>query len=198
MKSFKVVNPLILGQLNTEYTAETGLDAVSQFWNDLSSHVTNNLPHTYVTLKDANNNLSHYKISEKLVGGSKVDFAISNYDVKMTATEKKNFLKKVESYESKMEKKLSQAGQAGGESHVKKSTNPKKSTHRRRGSSSSSSSSSSTDSDDYYNFASYRRRLMQPISFWHYTPTLYGVNSIFIPTFNAPIVPYVKLWLPMP
>jgi hypothetical protein len=30
MKSFKLVNPLIIGQFNTEYTAENGLQAVSQ------------------------------------------------------------------------------------------------------------------------------------------------------------------------
>ncbi len=193
MKSFKVVNPLIIGQLNTEYVAENGLDAASQFWNDISAHVTNNLPHTYVTLKEGNN-LTHYKISEKLSGGSKVDFAIAEYDVKLSASDKKSFITKVESYEKKT---LNKIKQTGGLTTAKKSshTTKSKSSHKRRGSSSSSSSSS--DSDDDFDFASYRRRLMQPISMWYYSPTLYGVNSIFIPTFNAPVIPYVKLWLPM-
>jgi hypothetical protein len=193
MKSFKVVNPLIIGQLNTEYVAENGLDAASQFWNDISTHVTNNLPHTYVTLKDANNNLLHYKISEKLAGGSKVDFAIAEYDVKLSASDKKSFISKVESYEKKT---LNKIKQTGGLTTAKKSSHPtkSKSSHKRRG---SSSSSSSSDSDDDFDFAAYRRRLMQPISMWYYSPTLYGVNSIFIPTFNAPVIPYVKLWLPM-
>ncbi len=187
MKSFKLVNPLIIGQFNTEYKAENGLEAISQFWNDLGKHVTNNVPHIYVTLKDNGNNLSHYKISEKLNGGSKItDFTITEHKVDLSAAAKKKFLDKVKTFETKTSSIIEK--QVGGEITKKPSRNRHKD--------SSSSSSDSSDDDDYYNFTRYRK-LTQPINMWYYTPTIYGVNSVFVPTFNAPVVPYVKLWLPM-
>jgi hypothetical protein len=186
MNSFKLVNPLIIGQFNTEYTADNGLQAVSQFWNDLGSHITNNLPHTYVTLKDNNNNLSHYKISEKFNGGSKTaDFTISEFNLNLSEKQKNKFLKKVSTFESKTTKTLEK--QTGGVVKRKQS--------RTRKDDSSSSSSDSSSDDDYYNFSKYKR-LSQPIAMWYYTPNLYGVRSVFLPTFNVPIVPYVKLWVP--
>ncbi len=190
MKSFKLVNPLIIGQFNTEYRSENGLDAISQFWNDLSTHLTNNLPNLYVTLKDDQNNLSHYKIQEKLSGGSKItNFSISEFKLNLSQQAQQRFIKKVEKFEQKTNNNISR--QIGGKA---KQSREKK--HNRHNASSSSSSDESED-DDYYNFSKYKR-LTQPISMWYYAPTLYNVDSVFVPTFVNPIVPYVKLWLPMP
>ena len=190
MKSFKLVNPLIIGQFNTEYKAENGLEAISQFWNDLSTHLTNNVPNLYVTLKDGQNNLSHYKIEEKLSGGSKItDFNISEFKLNLSQKAQHKFIEKVESFEQKTNTKI--AKQLGG-AKAKQSRDSKD----KRYKDSSSSSSDSSDDEDYYNFSKYKR-LTQPISMWYYAPTLYNVDSVFIPTFVSPIVPYVKLWLPM-
>ena len=166
---------------------------MSQFWNDLSSHITNNLPNIYVSLQDNNNNLSHYKISEKLSGGSKeTEFSISEYKVNLSVKNKDKFLDKVKSVENKINEQIS--AQTGG-APKRKQRKQTRSRHK-DSSSSSSDSDSDSDSDDYYNFTKYKK-LTQPISMWYYTPTLYNVNSVFIPTFTAPIIPYVKLWLPM-
>ncbi len=190
MKSFKLVNPLIIGQFNTEYKAENGLQAISQFWNDLSTHLTNNVPNLYVTLKDGQNKLSHYKIEEKLSGGSKLtDFNISEFKLNLSQKAQENFIEKVEGFEQKTNNKITK--QLGG-AKAKQSRESKD----KRYKDSSSSSSDSSDDEDYYNFSKYKR-LTQPISMWYYAPTLYGVNSVFVPTFVNPIVPYVKLWLPM-
>lgn len=184
MKSFKLVNPLILGKFNTEYKAETGLEAISQFWNDLGTHITNNMPSLYVSLKDENDALTHYKISEKIEGGSQTtNFAITEHENKMSEKETKKFLKHIKQYEKKMDKKIQR--QNGGV----------KSDRSRHKSSSSSSSDDSDSDDDYYNFSKYKR-FSQPITLWHYTPTIYSIKSVFVPTFTAPIVPYVKLWMP--
>jgi len=180
------VNPLIIGNFNTEYKADSGLDAISQFWNDLSPHITNNVPQLYVTLQDGTNNLLHYKISEKLVGGSKMtDFNISEFKLDLTQSQKNNLLEQIKKVENKITK------QVGGLKHK-----PERSRHKDSSSSSSSSSLDSDDENDYYNFKKYRS-LTQPIAMWYYTPSIYRVNSMFVPTFTTPIVPYVKLWLPM-
>ena len=188
MKSFKLVNPLIVGSFNTDYTAETGLDAANQFWNDFSTHITGNLPNIYVTLREeGTRNLSHYKISEKVNKGSKsTEFTISEYNAELSDAKTKKFLKEVEKYENKVNAKISR--QTGGEVEKK----PEK----KRYKDSSSSSSSDSDSDNYYNFGKYRR-LTQPITMFYYTPLLYSVPSVFIPTFNVPLTPYVKLYMPM-
>ena len=187
MKSFKLVNPLIVGNFNTEFTAESGLDAVSQFWNDFSSHITSNLPHIYVTLQEnGTNNLSHYKISEKTDTKSKnAEFSISEYNVELSNSQQKKLLNKVNEFERKVNKQINR--QVGGE--------PEKKPERKRYNKSSSSSDSDSD-DEYFNFRKYRR-LTQPISFFYYTPVIYEVDSVFIPTFNVPLTPYVKLYMPM-
>jgi len=187
MKSFKLVNPLILGQFNTEYKAESGIDAIGQFWGDLSTHITNNIPALYVTLKDENGELIHYKISEKIKEGLKIaDYTISEVDNKMTSEEEAKFLKNIEEYEKKLNETINK--QVGG---VKK---PVRSRHN-DSSSSSSTLSADSDEEDYYNFTRYKR-LTQPISMWYYTPSIYRVGSVFVPTFNVPVVPYVKIWIP--
>ena len=188
MKSFKLVNPLIVGNFNTEFTSESSLDAVSQFWNDFSTHITSNVPHIYVTLQESGtNNLSHYKISEKTdVKSKNAEFSISEFNLELSNSKQKKFLSKVNQFETKVNKQISR--QTGGD--------PEKKPDRKRYNKSSSSSSDSDSDDEYFNFRRYRR-LTQPISFFYYTPTIYEVNSVFIPTFNVPLTPYVKLWVPM-
>lgn len=187
MKSFNLVNPLIVGSFNTDYRSETGLDAANQFWNDFSTHITGNLPNIYITLREeGSQNLSHFKIGEKINKGSKTtEFTISEYNLNLTDAQSKKFLKGVEKYQNKVNATISR--QTGGTIEKK----PEKKRYK-----DSSSSSSSSDSDDYYNFGKYRR-LTQPITMFYYTPSIYRVDSLFIPTFNVPLIPYVKLYMPM-
>jgi hypothetical protein len=84
MKNYTLVNPCILGQFNTEYKAENGLEAASQFWNDLSSFTTNNVPQLFITLQDASTkDLIHFKISEKINPKSKIsDYTIEELNTR--------------------------------------------------------------------------------------------------------------------
>jgi len=186
MKSFKLVNPLIVGNFNTDYTSESGIDAVSQFWNDFSSHITGNLPAIYVTLKDKDTEkLSHYKISEKINKESKTsEFTIAEFKVDLTAAKEKKFLKGIEKFNNKINSKI--ARQTGGEAEKKSERKRYK----------DNSSSSSSDDSDYYNFRRYRR-LTQPVSYFYYTPLIYDVDCVFIPTFTAPLSPYIQLYYPI-
>ena len=104
----------------------------------------------------------------------------------LSSSQEKKFLNEVNKYEKKVNSQISR--QVGGD--------PEKKPERKRYNASSSSSSDSDSDDEYFNFGKYRR-LTQPISFFYYTPSIYKVNSVFLPTFNVPLTPYVKLWLPM-
>ena len=188
MKNYTLVNPCILGQFNTEYKAENGLEAASQFWNDLSSFTTNNVPQLFITLQDsATKDLVHYKISEKINPKSKIsDYTIEEINVDVKPADKKTFLKGVTDVKDKVSKLVSK--QTGGA--AEKDKKPRKRYD------DSSSTSSMSDDDEYFNFRKYKR-MTQPISYWWYTPYLYNQPSIFIPTFNVPIIPYVELWMPI-
>jgi hypothetical protein len=182
MKSYTLVNPCILGQFNTEYKTENGLEAASQFWNDLSSFTTNNVPQLFITIQDKQSkDLLHFKISEKINPKTKVsDFTIEEYNINVSEKKKKDLLKGVEEVKSKVEKLVTK--QTGGDKE-------KKSRKRYE-----DSSSSDSDSDDeYFNLKKYKR-MTQPLSYWWYAPYIYNTSSIFIPTFNVPIIPYIELW----
>jgi len=68
MKTFTLINPLLVGgNMKTEYNTDSGLDAVSQFWNDFGAHLSLNCPKLYVTMQDESGVLTHYKVNEQLV-----------------------------------------------------------------------------------------------------------------------------------
>ena len=85
MVKYELVNPCILGQFNTTYDVTNSMDAAKQFWNDLSPHLTNNLPFMYITLKQNGGSLHHFKINEKISEGSKMaNFSIKEVQLKLS------------------------------------------------------------------------------------------------------------------
>ena len=183
MKTFTLVNPLIIGNMKTEYVAETGLKATNDFWSELGTHLALDVPELYVTMKEDSGVLSHYVINEKLGKNKIADYTISEFNLELSKSKKDKFLAAVRKYEKKG-KTLT-----GGSIDKK----PK----RDRSKDSSSSSSDSDSNNDYYNFRHYRSRLNSPINMLYYTPLLYGVNTIVIPTFTATVAPYVTLYMPV-
>jgi hypothetical protein len=181
---FELINPCIIGQLNTTYSTESALDAATQFWNDMSPLLTNNVPKIYITLKNSNDKLFHFKISEKNNAETKTaDFNIREFNTEITPKIQTAFLKEVAKVKSNKASQIE--AQLGG----------KKKKRYQEKDSSSDSDSSDSDLDDYYNFTRYKK-MSQPIVYWWYTPTLYKVNTIYTPTFNIPLVPYINTWIP--
>jgi hypothetical protein len=188
MNTYKLVNPYIIGKFNTTYKVENGIDAAKQFWDDLSSHTTNNMPQLCITLqRGGDNKLFHYKINEKVTTlGSKIaDYTISEVKTDISETTKTAFLNEITKLKNKVEQQAQ--NQAGGKRHSMK---------RERYNKDDSSSDSDSESDDYFDFSRFKR-LSQPISYWWYNPTLYGVTRLYYPTFNVPITPYMQVWVPM-
>ena len=182
MPTFELVNPTIIGQFNTTYKVENGLEAAKTFWNDLSSLITNNLPELIVTFQEGGN-LHHYKISERIESGSKTaNFSISEYNVKVAPKVKSNFLNEVSSVKNKINDMINV--QTGGKKRYEAEGSP------------SSVSSSTEEGEDYYDFTRYRR-LNQPIMYWWYTPTIYRITRVYTPTFTVPLMPYIHTWVPI-
>jgi hypothetical protein len=193
MQKFKLVNPSIVGQFNTTFTSDNGYEAAQKFWNELTPHLTNNVPKLIVTFqREEDNKLFHYQITEKITEGSKIaDYNIEELKIKLSQQQEKEFLK--ESFSSTKKNTKLAVKQAGGKKRYDK-INKKK-----LDDSSDSSDSSDSDSDsssDYYDFSRFKR-ISQPIVYWWYNPTLYGVSKLFVPTFNIPVTPYVQMWVPV-
>jgi hypothetical protein len=193
----KLLNPLLIGQFNTTYDVKKPLDAAVNFWNDLSAHTTNNMPSMRITFANEQNELYHFKISERLKGGSRsVNFSVKQENYEISQKNKNKFLEFVNNEERKILEKVNE--QSGG----KMKNAPTKSTKKHYEISSSSSSSSDSDSSDdedglLYDFSKYRR-LSQPIIYYSYTPFLYKITRFYTPTFVLPLTPYVRTWIPFP
>jgi hypothetical protein len=198
----KLVNPLLIGQFNTTYNVDKPLDAAVNFWNDLSTHITNNIPSMRITFMNDKKDLFHFKIQERLQTGSKsVNFSVKEEKYDISKKEKEAFIKYVENEERKITKEAQE--QSGG-SKIKNAPNkkdyelPSSSSSSDLSSSSSSSSDSSDDEDGLlYDFSKYRR-LSQPIIYYLYTPFLYRVKQFYTPTFVLPLIPYIRTWVPQP
>jgi phage/plasmid primase-like uncharacterized protein len=203
MVKYELVNPCILGQFNTTYETPKAIDAAKQFWNDLTPHLTNNIPQIAITLKDHDGHLSHFKIKEKLSEGTKMaNFTIKEINPKLSVKNKRELLNAVDELKQKKSMQIKQ--QLGGrkkrydtekESSTSISSESTKSATESTKSTESDSDSSSDEDDDYFNFRRYNR-ISQPIVYWHYTPSIYQETKLFIPTFNNPLTPYVHIWTP--
>jgi hypothetical protein len=200
MVKYELVNPCILGQFNTSYETPKAIDAAKQFWNDLSPHLTNNIPQIAITLKDDSGKLSHFMIKEKLSEGTKMaNFTIKEINPKLSVSDKKALLNAVDKLKEKRSIQIKQ--QLGGrkkryETEKESSTSiSSESISESTKSTESDSDSSSDDDEDYFNFRRYNR-ISQPIVYWHYTPSIYQETKLFIPTFNNPLTPYVHIWTP--
>ena len=189
MGKFKLVNPVIIGTFNDTYETSSVDAAAQKFWETLTSdnkYVSGTIPKFLFSLMDTSDKeLYHYMVKEKQ-DGSRSDYSITPVKVNIPKETKTSFLKEVQKV-----KNNSQDGGAHDDSEKEKTKK-----HRKRYEDDSSSSDSDDDVDDFFRYVR-RKRAKKPIVYWWYTPAIYNVNTIFTPTFVAPVSPYVQLWMPM-
>lgn len=165
---FEVINPIIIGTFKIKYNTKSALDAAKMFWNEMSKIVVNEMPKTYFTLRDENGKLFHFKVSEKKNGKKMVDFMITpvdNIDKKATDVIVQAFDKI----------KLQSGGNISNEDD------------------SSSSSTSSVDEVVEKFKKINARKMKSPIVYYHYIPSVYHSENLYVPVFVYPIVPYFEI-----
>jgi hypothetical protein len=174
MTQYKLINPTVVGHVNTTTSTSSPDKAVKKIWENLSSHIMGNVPNLLVTIREeGTSNIFHYNIQEKV--NSKVKY--EKLDVKLSSETKKAFLKEIDNVQS----------QHGGDKKRK----------RYEDDSSSSSSSSSSSDDEFHKFMKFRKN--SPISMYWYTPYIYSTTepvTIYTPVWKYPIVPYNEIWIP--
>lgn len=177
MPSFKLVNPVMLGSIETSFTSSSPSNAAKIAWETISQHMVNSNPKFAFTLANTSDGkLFHYLVKEK-VTGKNVDYSIDQLDLKLSKKEEQQLLKNAE-----------HVHQQGGADEKK---------NKKSSSSSSSSSDSSSSTESVYEKVRMMQNKNSLISYWWYYPSLYSVDtyvsSIYIPVFQMPIAPYVEL-----
>ena len=176
MPNFKLVNPLILGNLETDFSGKNIDNVAGDVWNSLSKYFSGNVPRFGFSLKnDSNDKLHHFMVKEKVSNNKIVDYSIENLDVELTNDQQKKFVNHIN--------KLSKNIQEGG---------------KRKRYEDNEDDDSSTDTDDIYERLNYYKRINQPFYYWWYNPMIYTIygskyNSIYMPTFSVPFYPYIEL-----
>lgn len=183
MANYKLVNPLILGDMKTEYDEKNIDDAAKKVWGHLSQYITGNVPRFGFTLKDENSQLHHFLVKEKISKNKIVDYSINKLHMKMTEKQENNFINHVDKLKNNINTQI------GG------------SKKKRYNNSDDSDDSDSSDSESdiiKYNRSRFYNNDKSPFYYWWYNPMLYTVygskyNSIYIPTFAMPFYPYIEL-----
>jgi hypothetical protein len=171
---FKLVNPLIKGDMETTYTGGSSMDVANKAYQNLSQYFNNYIPKFYFTLEDENNKLHHFKVNENR-NGENANYTIKSYSVKSK-------------YESELRKQIEEYNTNGGQYSSEEQQGGRKHKHSR--------SSSSSSSDDWLDESSSTDRYsykVDPIINWWYYPSVYRVRRFYVPTFVQSVTPIINI-----
>jgi len=184
MPTFKIVNPKIIGGFDDTINAENRMEAADKAWSKMSEHITNNVPRFAFTLENTDTGQLHnYEVDEKSQG-KLANYSIRELEDKITPSQERA-LKEEAALLDKKTKKMNGGKRKYRYTDIKELNDD--------------SSSSSSEEDLYEKIRHFRKlNTPQPIIYWWYTPLLYryyDYTSLYMPTFNAPLVPYVEISL---
>lgn len=149
--------------MTTTFSGKDQMSAAQKAWDTLSSHFANNIPRFGFTLQSGGS-CHHFEVCEKINKSKSVDYTLNELEVSGTACKK-------------MKTNLANRNkQQGGKKHK------------------DDDDSSSTSDDDLYTEI-YMNNILRksPIYYWYYDPVVYSFDSYYIPTFVAPLTPYVEI-----
>lgn len=186
VNKYKLVNPYIKGEFESKVQAKNSVEAAKTLYKNLSEHFNNNVPNFYFTIQKGGSGKGkfyHFVVTEKKTGDN-VDYSIKEFEIKGEDTAMKNYLSNFESFKGRY-KGVGGAKRAGSRKGSRKGS---------KRSSKKLEDEISSESDDYYRQAvTYSPVTTQPIYYMYYDPIVYNVESIFLPTFYAYVVPYFEL-----
>lgn len=165
---YEIINPIIIGTLQTKYESETPLDAAKQFWLKMSKIIVNEIPQTFFSLRDSKGKIYHFKVSERRSSDNVADFMVTEYD-KIDDSK----IKKMTDLFTQMKS----LAQKGGKKHW-------------------DDDDDSSDIDDAIIMFNKINKISDshPIVYFHYIPHIYDSDTLFIPTFIYPYMPlYVEI-----
>jgi len=191
MTNYKLINPYVKGKMKNLFTGNTPEDAAQKTWSKLSSYINQNVPKFAFSLERINDKKKfHFVVREKIKKGI-VDYSLEKLVISNSDSKFDKFKEKTLAFKKK-EQIL------GGER--KKLENDKNKDDDDDDSDSDLFDLDDDDDDDFDLDDEHNDMIMQlyeykpsPIMYWFYNPVLYGVDYMFLPTFTAPLIPYVEI-----
>ena len=179
--TYRLVNPYIQGEMSTSVKSKNSLSAGRTFYKNLSEHFNNSVPKFYFTIQKGNSGNGkyyHFEVKETKKG-DEVKFDIKPYS---------NGDDSMVNFEGKLNKMKAKFEQAGGKKNSKKRS--KKASKRR----SFDDDSDLDSSEDFYVMATtYKPVVTPPLYYYWYDPSVYKLESVFIPTFYSYVTPYISI-----
>lgn len=178
MSEFYLVNPIIGGSLKTSFKAKNYLEAANKAYTSLADNFSNNIPEFYFTLQKADSKSklgkgknADYKsfLVKETKKNSEVSYRITEHNSKIPAKLNKRFKEQVIKYNDK--------NQSGGK--IKYDEHDDEDLF--------------DDDDLYFPRMSSSYVYSSPISYYYYDPYLYNIKNYYVPTFVAPLTPYIGL-----
>lgn len=185
VNSYVLVNPYIEGSFKSKIKARNSQEAAKMIYTNLSEHFNNSVPAFHFTLQkgtSSNGKMYHFKVSEEREDDT-VSFSIKPLTLKNEDSINNEFKGRLEDIKNKL-------SQDGGKHSSK---------NRSKRHDSSDSDSDLSSSDDYYRRArSYPYVPSYPFNYWWYDPSVYRLDSVFMPTFYSTSSPlYYQVGLPV-
>ena len=177
--SYVLVNPYIQGEFKNTIKANNSVEAGREFYKGLSEHFNNAVPKFYFTIQKGGSGKGkyyHFKVKEQRKKNN-VSFTLESYNI-LGEVNIDAFANRLDTFKNKF-------AQSGG----KKKKKGKKSKD------SSESSDSESSSDDYKRINTLISTINQPIYYWWYDPSLYRLDTYYIPTFYSYVTPVIEIVL---
>jgi hypothetical protein len=178
--SYVLVNPYVQGEFNNTINAKNSVEAAREFYKGLSEHFNNAVPKFYFTIQKGGSGKGkyyHFKVKE-LRKKNNVSFTLEPYNV-LGNVDTESFSTRLNNFKNKF-------AQSGGKKKSKKSKKDSSSE-------SDSDSDSDTSSDDYKRINTLISTVNQPIYYWWYDPSIYRLDTYYIPTFYAYVTPVIEI-----
>lgn len=171
--TYTLVNPQILGSMDTKIKADNSLKAAKQFYKSLSEHFNNTIPQFHFTIQKGGSGRGkyyHFKVAEEK-NGDEVDFTLE--PVKIA-----NEDEAVERFENRLGDFKRKCSQAGG---AKKAD--------------ADDDLFDSDEDDRVKtlWSIFPTVYDYPIGYFWYDPFIYSLDFYYVPTFYSYLTPFIEI-----
>jgi len=186
--SYVLLNPYVQGEFKTTLKAKNSVEAGKEFYSSLSEHFNNAVPKFYFTIQKGHSGQGkyyHFRVSEKR-NKNDVSFTLEPYEIVGTSE------KEITDFSTRLNEFKNNFAQSGGK---KKKHRKSKHSDTDDKSSESSSDSSESSSYNYKKVNTYISTVNQPIYYWWYDPSIYRLNTYYVPTFYSYVTPVIEIAL---
>jgi hypothetical protein len=184
--SYVLVNPYIQGEFENTIKAKNSIEAGREFYKGLSEHFNNAVPKFYFTIQKGGSGKGkyyHFKVGEKR-NKNNVSFTLEPYDILGEVN--------IDAFANRLTNFKNKFAQNGGKKKGSKKGSKK---NKKSQNFSESSSDSDSSSDDYKKIKTLIPNINQPFYYWWYDPSIYRLDTYYVPTFYAYVTPVIEIVL---